>query len=360
MKLLGALLLAVAALVAAAAFWLPAPAATVNGQAISRQSLDADLSAVASSTGYQCYLGAQLELDGQGTGGLFPVSGAGPATGTGSPPTYSTTFVRYWLSGMEENLLVSQALAARHLSVSGSDLAVGRATLGQQITGVLGTFEDETGTSCGTSGGQLLSSLPAAFVAEQVRAEAERDVLAAHEAGYSLSPASLERYYRAHAAAFDTECISYVTFASEADADAALSTIDTGTSITQTGTVTQLGCGIEAAITYLPSSVTTLAVGKVSQPVSEGTGTKYALLVVTNRKPTPFAKAEATVREVLLADGTHRTTALLEAADRQARVTADPRYGRVVPGTIVLEAPASPRAAFVLDPTADVPPALRP
>lgn len=351
MKRFLVLLLVVAAVVAVAAFNVPSEAASVNGSGISQQSLDADLSAIAGSTGYQCYLGADLLLGGATTS-PFPVYGAGASTT--DPATYNTTFAKYWLTEMLSDELVAQVAAARHVVVTPADLALGRLTLGAQITGVFSEYASESGGSCGTTGTALLASLPASFRNEQIQAQAERDALLAHEAGYGLGTALLARYFAVHQAAFDTECVSYVLFSSATDATAARAKIEAGTPIAQTGTLTSIGCAIRSSITSLPSSVTSLAVGKVSAPVSAGTG-KYALLEVTSRKGTAFVTAKAAVEQAVLTAGTTKANALLEAANRRAQVTADPRYGRVKPGTVALLSPASPPAASVLDPVANLP-----
>jgi hypothetical protein len=359
MKLLVALLVAVAAAVGLAAYFVPTNAANVNGTAISRQSLNTDLQAIAGSPAYQCYLEAQLELAGQDASVLFPVTGAGKTTGKGTPPTYNNGFVRFWLSQMSDDILVTQMLDARDVSVTPADLAFGRESLTRQITVVLGQLESQSGATCGVTATGLLGSLPKSFVDEQVRSQASQDLLAAHLAGFSLSTASLERYYHLHASEFDTECISYVGYDSKDAAAAARSQIEGGTPIATTGTVTQIGCGPEVAITSLPPTVVKLPVGSLSQPLSEGTGAKYALLFVTARNPTPFDKARTTVAQVLLDAGSTRTEAVLKVAGARADVTADPRYGRVRPATVNLAAPVSPSIAQVPDPWANLPPAQK-
>src|SRR5579871_4209843 len=99
MKLLIALLVAIAAAVGVAAYFVPSDATSVNGTAISRESLNTNLAAIAGSASYQCYLQAQLVLSGNTSTetGLFPVTGAGKVTKPGSPSTYNNSFVRFWL-----------------------------------------------------------------------------------------------------------------------------------------------------------------------------------------------------------------------------------------------------------------------
>jgi len=361
MKLLVALLVAVGAAVGVAAYFVPSDAASVNGTAISRGSLNTDLAAIAGSTDYQCYLQAQLVLSGNTSTatGLFPVTGAGKVTKAGSPPTYNNNFVRFWLGKMADDVLVSQLLAQRHITVTQADVAFATSSFSRQVTSVLGALESATGQSCGVSASQVLGSLPKSFVTEQIQAQAAQDVLSVHLAGFSLSTSALERYYHLHSSEFDTECISFVSYTSKDDASSASSQIKGGTPIAKTGTVTQIGCGPEVLVTDLPASVVKLPVGTLSQPVSEGTGTKYALLFVTARNPTPFGKVRTLVAQALLDSTTSKTTAVLTVAGAKADVTADPRYGRVRPLSVDLAAPVSPAGVFVPDAAANVPPAQK-
>jgi hypothetical protein len=354
MKRFLALLVVLAGLVVAAALAIPSNAMTVNGAAIGQQTLVSDLSAIAGSASYQCYLGAELTLQGQSTAGLFPVTGSGSTTST--PRSYNTTFVRYWLAQLATDELVTQQVAARNLVVSPADLALARTTLTQQTAAVLDEYERATGGNCGTTANGVLASVPSTFRDGLVQAQAQRDLLLVHEAGYGLTPASLRRYYSGHRASFDTICVSYVSFDSESAAAAAQASIAAGTPIAQTGTEVPLGCAVSASITSLPPSVTSLALGKVSAPLAEGTSTgRYALLTVTKRTATAFPSARAAVEAALLGAGSRRTDAVLAVANRRATVTADPRYGKVRPHTVALGAPASPPPATLVNPTANLP-----
>jgi len=347
-------LVVAAALVVVAAFQVPSDAATVNGSVITQHSLDANLSAIAGSSGFQCYLGVGLELAQESTSGLFPVYGAGASES--NPTTYNTTFVRYWLTQMLSDELVAQVVAARHLTVTPADLTLGRESLVQQITAVFSEYESEADRSCGTTGTALLASLPAGFRSEEIQVQAERDVLLAHEAGYGLDTTSLNRYFITHRRKFDTVCVSYVLFPSKADATNALGKITAGTPIVDTGKLTSIGCAMRSSITSLPSSVTDLAPGKVSAPLSAGTATgKYALLEVTSQRPTTFAAAKTGVVQALLSAGSAKAGVVLEVANRRAHVTADPQYGRVRPRTVAIDPPASLPKAFVPYPKASLP-----
>jgi len=352
-KRFGVLLVVVAAVVAAAAFNVPAQAASVNGVAITQSSLNADLAAIAGSTPYQCFLSADLQLTGQLSGGLPVVAGAGAATG--SSGVYDTDFVRYWLSQRMSFALEAQAVAARHLHVDSRALALGRVTLLQQISQVFSTYQSDTGGSCGAAPSALLSALPGPFVAEQVRAQADQDVLLAHEAGYTLSTSSLARYLAAHATEFDRVCVSGVAFTSQSAATQARAAVAAGASLASTGKVSPVGCALRISFPSSLTQVATLPVGQVSQPVAEGTGGPYVLLVVTSVTPSSFATARSAVQDAVLSAGSARTTSLLRAANARARVTVDPRYGRVTPHTILVSPPQSPPASSLLNPSAVTP-----
>ncbi len=347
--------MAVAALVALAAAYLPSDAGSVNGTTIGQSTLNADLSAIAGSAGFQCYLYADQELNGGTTTGMFPVEGvsetssASVATATKNPGSINAGFARYWLSQLLTNQLVVQLLAQLHLTVTPADLAFGRTTLSGQMTAALDEFESESGDSCGTAA-TILASLPAGFRAEQVQVQANQDVLFAHEAGYSLGTAGLHRYFTAHQVKFETICYDLAPFASESEATAARATLATGTSFTKFATASS-SCAVRLG---LPSSVASLAVGKVSSPVALSGG-EYGLVQITGVKHTSFTVVKVDVEDAVLEAGEARASALVRAASRRAVVTADPRYGRVVPRTTDLLPPLSPPAGSVLNPAVNLP-----
>src|SRR5271166_4873963 len=82
MKRLLVLLVVVVAVVAVAAFRIPSDAATVNGTGISQSTLNADLTAIGRSTGYQCLLNAQVAVQTNGQSPAIIVYGSGAARPT--------------------------------------------------------------------------------------------------------------------------------------------------------------------------------------------------------------------------------------------------------------------------------------
>ena len=116
MKRLLVLLLVLAGGVAAAAFLVPTNAASVNGATVSQQSLNSDVSAIAGSTYYQCYLNSQAYIGSRGSEQLPPVVGAGKGQdGTTGTPTANSAFMATYLDTEIGHQLVL-GLAARRRS----------------------------------------------------------------------------------------------------------------------------------------------------------------------------------------------------------------------------------------------------
>lgn|GEM_PF-886204 len=359
MKRLLVLLVAIAALVGLAAAYLPSDAASVNGTMVSQSTLNTDLSAITGSPGFQCYLYADQVLTGGTTSSMFPVQGVGSPTGTSvatatkNPASVNAGFSRYWLSQLLTNQLVVQLLDRLDLTVTQADLAFGRTSLTAQINGVLSSYQSQTGGSCGGQAAAILASLPANFRAEQVKVQADQDVLLAHEAGYTLDHAGLLHFFTVHRATFHVVCYTVASFSTEADATAARAAAATGTALTASGgTIEGSRCVLG---TTLPSSVSSLKAGQVSEPLTTSSTSGYLLVQVTKVEQANFATVKSHVGIAILEAGSARTSALIRAANREAAVTADLRYGRVAPETTSLLPPKSPPAAAVLNPPANQP-----
>ena len=348
------LLVVVAAGLAVASFSVTTTAATVNGSSISQSALDSDLSAIAGSTSYQCYLAVQHELSSpSGTPSILPVAGVGDPEDSTQPATYNTGFVRFWLSQMMENEVVAQQVAAHGLTVTSADRSAGAATLTLQIQGALSTYEQETGSpACAESPADVLTTLPSSFVDEQAQVQANQDALLAWAAGYSLSDEGLQRFYASDPGQFDTVCLSAIEETTATAAQEAESKAQAGTPFDQLGKATSAGCEIASS---LPSTLSGLKAGQIGPVLSQGNDT-YVLAQATSRTPTSFAKAHSQVRDALLVKGETRTSTLLRVATGRKDATADPRYGRVLPGTILLALPKSPPAHSMLSPLANTTP----
>jgi hypothetical protein len=357
------LLVALAAGVAAAAVLVPGPAVTVDSTGISRATLDGQLSAIAASSDYQCYLDARLTLQsGAPSTGTIQVAGAG-SSDAGGNGTYSTAFVDYWLTQMVNDQFLEQLAARHHLAVTPQGMALARDDLASTITTTLQQVAGTPYQHCLADGTQVLASMPASFVDAQVRAQAAGDLLEASAAGQGLTDASLAAYFDTHRSQFDTLCLSVIGAQTSAAAEQLRAEIAGGTPFAQVAANNgeqnggSQGCvgASNPGYASIRSAIGTLPVGQVSAPIETSSRT-FVIVEVTKATPTTFAAAHLAVLSALLASGEQQASAELTAAIRSARVSVDPRYGRWQPGNSVsITGPPHPPAGSVLSLTADIP-----
>jgi hypothetical protein len=369
-KRLVALLVVLAGGVAAAAFLVPSDAATVNGTSVTQQDLNADVHAIAGSAYYQCYLNSQFYLSSNGTQQLPPVVGAGTGQNAGDNPTANSAFVANYLETVIAHQLVLQLADERHVSVTQADLATARTDLTHQISGVMTQIlQTQQGqdvrygcslTGTPLTGQQVLNSLPASFVDEQVQFVAAVTVLQEDLAGVGSSQADLERYYAAHRSDFDSVCLSAAVFSSQSAAqDAAFealggtpfSTIASGTASSGGG---DQGCHVLSELaSALPAAagLQTLGTGDVSAPIDDN-GT-YLLLQITSRTPTPYSEAKSSVASAVQVAGAAATQKAISSDERRSSVSVNPQYGIWVPVNAAVLTPLAPHPSDVLNASAN-------
>ena len=372
MKRFLVLLVVLAGGVAAAAFTVPSNAATVNGTGISQQDLNSDVNAIASSTYYQCYLNSQEYLSSEGSQELPPVLGAGTGQYAGDHPTATSAFVASYLETDIGHELLLQVAAERHVSVTDAELAAARSNLTEQISQVMSEIlqtqqAQNVRYSCSLTGQALtgeevVNTLPASFVDEQVQFVAEATALQEDLAGVGSSDADLQNYFAAHGAQFDTACLSAAVYSSQTAAEAGALEVLSGTPFATVAASTSssgggaLGCDILSdLVTKLPAAadLKSLATGAVSAPIDDN-GT-YVLLQITSRTPTPYSKAKAAVVNVVQQAGSTATQKVLLADERRSSVSVNPQYGVWVPVSASVLTPFTPPPSDVLNGSANLP-----
>jgi PPIC-type PPIASE domain len=355
------------ALLAGGLLWavlaVPSNAAVVNGTAISQQSLSDDVSAIAGSADYQCYLNAQAAISSQGQAQLPPVSGAGKGQG-GQNATATTAFAGQYLDSQVGHELVLQLAATHGITVTPAQEADARAAYEQQISNIMAQAAQQTNNpryTCGATqpltGQQILSTLPASFVDEQVQFFATLQALQEELSGVGTSPAELQAYFEQHRSMFDTVCWTGALYSNVDAANAALQQAQT-TPFSQVAAQSQggpQGClPLPVIQSKLPSSIKLdqLATGTVSFPVAIGNG-EYVLVQVTKRTPTSYQAARSIVAQVVQQNGSARAQRAIQAAERRASVSVDPRYGVWVPVRAQVLVPFVPAASDILNASAN-------
>ena len=372
MKRFLVLLVVLAGGVAWAAFSIPSNAATVNGTTISQQDLNSDVSAIANSAYYQCYLNSEEYLSSEGSEEAPPVLGAGTGQYAGDHPTATTAFVASYLETDIGHELALQLAAERHVSVTPADLVTARADLTGQITQVMSEIlQTQQGqnvkygcslTGQAITGKEVLDSMPASFVDQQVQFVAEVTALEEDLAGVGSSPADLQNYFDAHGAKFDTVCISAAVYPSESAAQAAAASVAFGTSFsTLVSDTASSGGGAQGCHplpeweSSLPSDagLGSLATGAVSAPIS--VNSMYVLLQITSRTPTTYSNVKTDVANVVQEAGATATQKALAADERRSSVSVNPQYGVWVPVSASVLTPFTPPPTDVLNVAANEP-----
>ena len=372
MKRFLVLLVVLAGGLAWAAFSIPSNAATVNGSAISQQDLNSDVSAIADSAYYQCYLNSEEYLSSEGSAQSPPVLGAGTGQYAGDHPTATSAFVASYLETDIGHELLLQLAGERNVNVTSSDLVTARSDLTGQISEVMSEIlQTQEGqniqygcslTGQALTGQEVLDSMPASFVDQQVQFVAEASALEEDLAGVGSSANDLENYFSAHSAQFDTACLTAAVYSSESAAQAGAAQVASGTPFATVAAGTSasgggaLGCDVLSdLITKLPpeADLKSLATGVVSAPVDDN-GT-YVLLEITSRTPTAYSKAKAAVENAVQQAGATVTQKALASVERRSSVSVNPQYGVWVPVSASVLTPFTPPPTDILNASANVP-----
>jgi hypothetical protein len=370
-KRLIVLLVILAGGLAWAAFSVPSNAATVNGAGISQQDLNSDVSAIAGSPYYQCYLNSETYLSSNGSEQLPSVVGAGTGQYAGDHPTATTGFTANYLETKIGHQLLQQVATEHHVTLTQAELATARANLTLEISSVMSEIlQTQQGqdvrygcslTGQALTGKEVLDSMPASFVDEQVQFGATAAALEEDLAGVGSSESDLQAYDAAHEARFDTACLTAAVFSSQSAAQDAAAQVASGTPFATVASNTASsgggaqGCDVLADLeTKLPSEADlgSLATGAVSAPIDDN-GT-YLLLQITSRTPTPYSKAKAAVANAVQAKGSTATQRALATVERHSAVSVNPQYGVWVPASASVLTPFAPAPADVLNATANV------
>lgn len=374
MKWLLALLVLLGGGVAWAAFAVSANAAVVNGSAISQASLNSDVHAIAGSAEYQCYLNSNAYLSSQGSQTLPPIIGAGKGQNPGDNPTATSAFVAQYLDTLIGNELLLQVAAKHNVTVTPAQLNDGRVSLESHISVVMSNVTQTAQGqnpqyTCGAArpltGKEVLATMPASFVDDEVQFVATASALQEDLAGVGASEADLLRYYEKHHATFDTACFNAAEYPDESSAKDVQAAVDLGTPFAQaTSSAAQSGSFQCAPLAVLASElgvdVSTLEgveLNKVSAPIPESgsSGTAYLVLELTKRTPTPFAVAKPNVSQAVQQLGARATSVAINTAQRHASVSVSPQYGTWHAATAQVFTPLTPEQSWVLNAPANAP-----
>ncbi len=349
---------------AAAAFAIPTNAATVNGTAITQDQVNSDVTAIANSKPYQCFLNAEGYLQSGGQSLPAPVDGAGSTPAAALHPTASTAFVAPYVDTEISHVTVIQIAAKRGITVSTKEVKQAETELKREISQTMTSVAQDTQdprVTCGAStpltGDVVLKSMPTSFVHELATFDATVGALEDSLAGAN-DPATIKAYFNANRSKFDTACFSDAEYSSQSAAQAAAQQVSTGTPFAQVAAAASggpQGCQILYGIANELSSVidlNSLPLNTVSEPFDYG-GT-YLLLEMTSRTATPFAQAKSSVVAALKQSGAQAAEKLLEAVEKRESIQVNPAYGTWVATAGQVAVPTTPPVSDVLNPAANL------
>jgi len=357
-------LIILAGALAAAALAIPTNAATVNGTAISQDQVNSDVTAIANSKPYQCFLNAEAYLQSGGQSLPAPVDGAGSTPASALHPTATTAFVAPYVDTEISHVTVMSLAATRGITVSPSDVKSATAELNREISQTMTSVAQDTQdvrVTCGAStpltGAAVLKTMPPSFVHELATFDATVGALEDALSGAN-DTAKVKAYFSANQSKFDTVCFTDAEYSSQSAAQAAAQQVASGTSFDQVASAASggpQGCQVLYGIANQLSSVinlNTLALNTVSAPFDVG-GT-YILLEMTSRTPTAFDAAKSSVVAALKQTGAQKAETLLEAVEKRASIHVNPAYGTWVAPVAQVAVPTTPPVPDVLNPSANL------
>jgi hypothetical protein len=347
------LLVLIAGGIAAASFAVPTNAAVVDGQAITQNQLDADVTAIANSSDYGCYLSAQQALE-TGEAASLEVDGV-EQPGSVATSTSTAAFVANYLDTAIGHQLILHLAGQHHVRVTSQGLQSARTAFATEITSVISQYFQDGG-HCGTAsqpptGKDVLATMPAAFVQENAQFDASVAALEEDESG--TSTADQLAYYDSHRSMFENACFTVAPYTSASAAESARGLVYEGEPFAKlasqvTGGGPQACEDLYSWVSALPptSGLQKLPLNTVSAPIAyQG---QYLLLELTKSSPLAFSAAQADVVQALEALGASRTENALNKLERHATVVVDPRYGVWKRDGAQVLVPAQPSPSDVL------------
>jgi hypothetical protein len=345
-KRLIALIIALAVVVAVAAFAVDDNAATVGGTAITTNQLNDQVTAVAGDPAVLCLLGGQ----------------ATSVEGAGGQGTVSMTFVDAWLQRMITATALRRLAGAEGISLTADDLSFGRTAFTQQVSqGV------QQGCAGQATAAQAEAGIPASVRQAQVQLLALESAIEAHLAGAGLGLADIARYLAAHPGRFKQVCFRQIPSPSGADASAISAAINAGTSPAAAAPAHQgvlegspvcTAAGPDPETQSLAQALAGVTPGRATQPLTLTltSGEQVpVVLVLESSRPASAAQAAAGVRLLVTQAGATKLSRALARQTRNSSVWVNPQYGRWSPAAASVVPPTSPCRVDVPNPAANAP-----
>ena len=331
--------LVIAGALSAGAITWSSGAAQVNGTTISVKQLNATLSAADSSAAFRCLLAQQ-----------------GAVTGTGQSSTYSSKFAASELSLLVQRAELASEVAKLHLHSTALADLIAKSQLTSGLTG-------PQGSACTASGSQVVSSLPVSYVQLLTELQRNQDLIAAHLAGASLTPAGVRAFAGAHPGVAKLACVSVILLASKSAATGVIGSLHKGASFSALAKTKSIdpqtasaggavGCVFPGQFNAsLEKAVGSAQIGAPLGPIQFGSN--YVVLEVTSRS----AGSSSGEAFALVSSSLNAELALMKRVGASTHIWVNSAYGswRYASGAYRVISPSGPPNAAILNPTAVTP-----
>ena len=316
--------LLVIALVGAGAFGLSNASSGLNvdGATLSASTFRSELAAVSATPNIQCYLSYLAQV------GMTSGAGGGSVVATGTAA---------WSNLRVEGIAIVQYVREKFRYVPDA------AALKLATSSLEGELTQAASTHCPGTSAQALGAMPSEMRTAEITAQAASLYLVSQlNSTIPLNLASMQTYYQAHRASYDTICVSVAlvppslvtSFTSAQTAGASVAALAKKFSIDPSGRKGgAYGCYPPTSTSYaaVRSDVATTALNKFpTTPLSDTVnGTTYALYVAaTKRSATPFNIASSAVLSDIRTLNASSANNVKQTILYHAAVSIDPAYGR--------------------------------
>ncbi len=319
---------------------------SVNHSTLAGSTLRGELAAISTNATLGCYVDLLDEAS------FAPGAGGASMNATGAAA---------WTNLRVEGIAIDNfAKTSLKFHPDAATLAKARTSLVDELNAASASAT----THCAGTADQALAEMPAEMRAFEIEAQAASlDLVAKLNSTIPLTTASLEQYYTAHAADYDTICVSVAVVdptqvtAFDQDQAAGMSVAALAKKFSADPSASKggaYGCFAPSSSSYsgVRSATDTTALGKFPTTPEEITynNAEAALFVApTSRTPTPFAQAEPSVLSDVESQNATEANNQKEAILEYSAIAVDPAFGRWGEGSTGLGvfAPALPSSGLV-------------
>ncbi|HEX2191969.1 MAG TPA: peptidylprolyl isomerase [Acidimicrobiales bacterium] len=277
------------------------PAATVDGESISRNELEGELRDIASNDKYLKYIESQVQIRKSGV--------------------FDASFTASVLSRQIIYELVDRDLAARKIALTKADLDAARSSAVSRV-----------------GGDDIFNAFPKDYQDTLVRRSAQVTVLSFALMEQGPPDEAARAYYEAHKEDFARVCASHILVKTREEADQVKTRLDAGEDFaavakevsTDTGSKEQggqLGCfgRDNSLVPEFTTAMFSQPVGPVGAPVQSQFG--HHLIKVTSHEVPPYEQVAGQVRDQAAAAAQEKLTQWVDGVITKAKISVNPKYG---------------------------------